>query len=178
MGLHSFAARAMANTNGRVAMSEANKALVRRWVEEIFNANRVELAAEVVAADYVEHAMATFGNEAPGLVDGPAHIRATFDFLRAQFPDARMVIEAIAAEQDVVSVRVLATGTNLGPLNGVIPPTGRTFRVQQSHWFRVADGRIAEHWATRDDLSAMLQLGVIPRPGPPAARPDGNGAGS
>jgi len=168
----------MANTSGRVVMSEANKALVRLWVEAIFNANRVELAAEVVAANYVEHALATFGQEAPGLVDGPAHTRTTVDFLRAQFPDVRMAIEAIAAEEDVVSIRVLATGTNLGPLNGMIPPTGRSFSVQQSHWFRVADGRLAEHWATRDDLSAMLQLGVIPRPGPPSPRPEGNGAGS
>jgi predicted ester cyclase len=82
----------------------------------------------------------------------------------------------MAAEEDVVSVRVLATGTNLGPLNAVIPPTGRSFRAQQSHWFRVADGRIVEHWATRDDLSTMLQLGVIPKPGPPAAPPAGKGA--
>jgi predicted ester cyclase len=159
-------------------MSEANKVLVRRWVEEIFNGHRVEVADDVVAAEFVEHALAPFGQQAPGQVDGPAHTRATVEFLRAQFPDVRMTIEAIAAEEDVVSVRVLATGTNLGPLNGMIPPTGRSFSAQQSHWFRVADGRIAEHWATRDDLSTMLQLGVIPRPGPPAAPPAGNGAGS
>jgi hypothetical protein len=54
-----------------------------------------------------------------------------------------------------------------------VPPTGRRFAAHQTHWFRAAGGRLAEHWATRDDLTAMLQLGVIRRPGPPG--PPGGG---
>jgi Predicted ester cyclase len=158
-------------------MSDANKDLVHRWVEQIFNERQADAADDVVAAEFVEHALAPFGQQAPGLVDGPVHTRATVEFLRAQFPDIQMTIEAMAADEDLVSVRVVATGTNLGPLNGMLPPTGRSFRAQQSHWFRVRDGRLAEHWATRDDLSTMLQLGVIPMPGPPAGAP-ANGAAS
>jgi hypothetical protein len=60
------------------------------------------------------------------------------------------------------------TGTNLGAVDGGPPPTGKSFAARQSHWFRIADGQLAEHWATRDDLSALLQVGVIKRPGPPA----------
>jgi predicted ester cyclase len=71
------------------------------------------------------------------------------------------------AEGDMVVARVLSYGTNLGKLNGVMPPTGRHFVARQSHWFRVEDGRLAEHWATRDDLTTMIQLGVIRPPGPP-----------
>ena len=41
-----------------------------------------------------------------------------------------------------------------------ITPTGKSVAAQQSHWFRVADGKLAEHWAVRDDLSMMQQLGV------------------
>jgi predicted ester cyclase len=159
-------------------MSNANKDLVRRWVEQIFNELRFDIADDVVAVEFAEHALAPFGRQAPGLVDGPEHTRATVEFLRAQFPDIQMTIEAIAAEEDLVSVRVESTGTNLGPLNGMLPPTGRSFRAQQSHWFRVSDGKLAEHWATRDDLSAMLQMGVIPMPGPPAVAPASGGAGS
>ena len=81
-----------------------------------------------------------------------------------------MSIESMIAEGDVVAVRVASTGTSLGPINGVIPPTGRSFSTRQSHWFRVRDGRLAEHWATRDDLGTMLQLGVIPAPGGPVSR--------
>ena len=66
-----------------------------------------------------------------------------------------------------MAVRVLSEGTNLGPLNGVVPPTGKRFAARQGHWFRVEDGRLAEWWATREDLPAMLQLGVVQPPGPP-----------
>lgn len=53
-------------------------------------------------------------------------------------------------------------------LNRVVPPTGKRFIARQSHWFRVADGKLVEHWATRDDLTAMLQLGILQPPGRPA----------
>jgi predicted ester cyclase len=51
----------------------------------------------------------------------------------------------------------------------VVPPTGKGFSSRQTHWFRVADGKLAEHWATRDDLRTMIQLGVIQPPGRAAA---------
>ena len=148
-------------------MNESNKRLVRRWVEEIFNAGTVEIAEQIVAVEFTEHAWAPFGQTAPGPVNGPQHARATREFLRAQFPDLHMTIEAILAEDDLVCTRIAATGTNLGALNALLPATGRTFTARQAHWFRVTDGRLVEHWAIRDDLTAMLQLGVIARPGPP-----------
>lgn len=148
-------------------MSEANKELVRRHFEEIFNRGDLAAADELMSEDYVEHAVAPFAQAAPGRVNGPAAMRETAEWLLAQFPDLHMTIEAIIADGDTVAVRVLSEGTNLGPLNGVVPPTGRRFAARQSHWFRVADGMLAEHWATRDDLSAMLQLGVVRPPGRP-----------
>ena len=83
----------------------------------------------------------------------------------AQFPDLQMTIEAMVAEGDTVAVRVVSEGTNLGPLNGVVPPTGRRFKARQSHWYRVEDGKLAELWATREDLPAMMQLGIVESPG-------------
>ena len=148
-------------------MTEANKRLVRRHFEEIFNNRNLDACSELMAEDYVENAVAPFGESAPGRVNGPAAMRETAEWLIAQFPDIQMAIEAIVADGDLVACRVLSEGTNLGPLNSVIPPTGKRFLAQQSHWFRVQDGKLAEHWATRDDLVAMLQLGVIQRPGPP-----------
>jgi predicted ester cyclase len=148
-------------------MSEANKELVRRHFEEVFNRQNFSVCEEIMAEDYVEHAVAPFGRSAPGRVNGPQAMRQTAEWLLAQFPDMQMTIEAMVSEGDTVAVRILSEGTNLGPLNGGIPPTGRRFSAHQSHWYRVADGKLAEHWATREDLPAMLQLGAIQPPGGP-----------
>jgi predicted ester cyclase len=130
-------------------MSEANKELVRRHFEEIFNRKDLTAADGLMAEDYQEHAVAPFGQAEPGRVNGPAAMRQTAEWLLAQFPDLHMRIEAIVAEGDLVAVRILSEGTNLGPLNGMVPPTGKRFAARQSHWSRVADGKLAEHWATR-----------------------------
>ncbi len=148
-------------------MAEANKELVRRLFDEIFSRRNFEVCDELMAEDYVEHALAPFGDHEPGHVNGPQHIRAVAEWLLAQFPDSRMTAEAIVSEGDIVAARVLGEGTNLGKLNGIRPPTGKRFSSSASHWFRVENGKLAEHWATRDDLTSMLQLGVVPRPGPP-----------
>ncbi len=97
-------------------------------------------------------------------MNGPEHMRGVVEWLYAQFPDLRMTVEAVVEEGDTIAVRVLSEGTNLGPLNGVIPPTGKRFSARQTHWFRIEDGLLVEHWATREDLPAMLQLGVIQPP--------------
>ena len=141
-------------------------ALIRQWVA-VFNDRAFDACALVTTDVCLEHAVAPFGRVAPGQVDGPSHLRQTAEWLLAQFPDLRMTVMSLVSEGDMVAVRVRSEGTNLGPLNGVIPPTGRRFSAEQSHWFRIEDGRLAEHWATRDDLTAMLQLGVLQPPGPP-----------
>jgi ketosteroid isomerase-like protein len=126
-------------------MTEANKGLVRRHFEEIWNRKDLTVADELVAEDYLEHAVAPFGQAEPGRVNGPVAMRQTAQWLLAQFPDLHMRIEALVAEGDMVAARVFSEGTNLGPLNGVVPPTGKRFAARQSHWFRVESGKLAEH---------------------------------
>ena len=142
--------------------------LVRAFFEDVFTNGRTDVCPQIVAPVFVEHALAPFGEQEPGAVPGPEHLAETAGWLREQFPDVRMEIEKLVSEGDMVAVLVRSEGTNLGKINGVIPPTGRRFASRQSHWFRVQDGLLAEHWATRDDLLTMVQLGVIPRPGGPA----------
>ena len=145
-------------------MPESPKDLVQRHFEEVFNGRRLDVCEQIVAADFVEHAEAPFGASAPGSVHGPTAVRGTVEWLLAMFPDLHMTLEAIIAEGDTVAARVLAQGTQSGTVDGSPPPSGRHFAAHQSHWFRVQDGRLAEHWATRDDLTAMLQLGVVDDP--------------
>lgn len=148
-------------------MSIEGHELARRTFEEVFNQQDFDACDEIFARTYVEHALAPFQRGEPGRVDGPEHMRGVVEWLRSQFPDLKMTIEAITAEGDMVAVLVRSEGTNTGKLNGVMPPTGKRFSAMQSHWYRVVDGKFAEHWATRDDLTSMLQLGVISAPGHP-----------
>lgn len=145
-------------------MSEAGVVLVRRHFEVMWNQRDLSLCDAMMAAEFVEHAAAPFAAGPPGRVNGPQAMRGTVEWLTGQFPDLTMEIEAIIADGDLVVARVRARGSNLGRLNGFLPPSGRRFDYAQSHWFRIEDGLLAEHWATRDDLTAMLQLGVVTSP--------------
>ena len=60
-----------------------------------------------------------------------------------------------------MAVRGTMVGTHEGELMG-IAPTGKRVAAQQTHWFRAVDGKLAEHWAVRDDLGMLRQLGVMP----------------
>jgi len=79
-------------------MSEANKELLRRHFEEIFNRKNLAVCDEIMAEDFVEHAAAPFAESAPGRVRGPEAMRASAEWLLAQFPDMHMTIEAVIAD--------------------------------------------------------------------------------
>jgi predicted ester cyclase len=77
----------------------------------------------------------------------------------------------MAADSDLVAIRSTWSGRHVRPfvtyddagaVTQAMPPTGKTFAATQSHWFRLADGKIIEHWANRDDLAMAQQLGWIP----------------
>ena len=78
---------------------DESKALVRRYFEEFFNDRALDGAADVCAAEYVEHAVAPFGDSEPGAVNGPDHARQTVAWLTEQFPDVRMDIEALISRR-------------------------------------------------------------------------------
>jgi len=104
-------------------------------------------------------------------VSGPAGFYSTALWLRAAFADLRYDIHHALANGDLVAVNSTINGRHVAPwavytddgeVDTVFPPTGRTFAVTQSHWFRIEDGKIIEHWANRDDLGMAKQLGWIP----------------
>jgi predicted SnoaL-like aldol condensation-catalyzing enzyme len=134
--------------------AEENKDLVRRYIEEVWNGHDLAAIDELVSPEYFNHAASTAEYQRGGA-------KLAVEWLLFVFPDHRFDIEDAAADGNTVAVRGTMGGTHEGELMG-IAPTGERVAVQQVHWFRVADGKVAEHWAVRDDLGMMRQLGVMP----------------
>jgi steroid delta-isomerase-like uncharacterized protein len=141
---------------------EDNKAIIRSYVETVWNQRQLDRAEEFVAPDFLDHA--PLPGQAPGL-DGARRKWAMY--LNAA-PDLRVTIEDLVAEDDRVGVRRSYAGTHRGELLG-IPATGKQVRIGSISIFRLAEGKIVENWEQLDLLTLMQQLGVIPAPAAPAA---------
>jgi steroid delta-isomerase-like uncharacterized protein len=141
-------------------MSEQNKNLVRRALEEVWNRGNYAVVDELVAKDYLGHS----GAEGPE-THGREGYRKFFATQREAFPDIEYEIEDQIAEGDKVVTRWTARATHTGEFQG-IPPTGRPGTVTGMTIFRIADGSVVECWTNMDELGMMQQLGVIPAPTP------------
>ena len=139
-------------------MSEENKALIRRFFEEVWNEQNLDAIDELVAADQVDHSLP------PGLPPGREGAKAFVGMYLSAFPDTRMTIEDIVAEGDRVVTRWSATGTHTGELMG-IPATGKQVTVTGLDINRYSGGKSVEHWGQFDQMGMMQQLGVVPAPG-------------
>ena len=138
-------------------MSEENKALIRRFYEEVWNDKNLDAIDELVAADSVDHELP------PGLPPGREGAKAFVGMYLGAFPDTRITIEDIVAEGDRVVTRWSATGTHTGELMG-IPATGKQINVTGLDINRISGGKSAEHWGQFDQMGLMQQLGVVPAP--------------
>ena len=135
--------------------AEDNKTLVRRYFEEMDARKDVSMLDEFVAADFVNH------DPPPGMTPDREGLEQLFLHFLAATPDGHHVIDDIIAEGDLVVTRVTGYGTHTGELFG-IPPTNKRFETTGISIRRIANGKIAEHWAVVDMLGVMHQLGVIP----------------
>ena len=102
---------------------------------------------------------------------GPAAFYATGLWLHSALADMRWDIHEVAADGDIVVVHTTGHARQTGPfmiydeagaVRQVFPPTGKATSATQTHWFRIADGKVIEHWANRDDMTMAQQLGWIP----------------
>jgi steroid delta-isomerase-like uncharacterized protein len=136
-------------------MSEANKALVRRWLAEMDKRN-LHIVDELVAVDYIDH-----NPPIPDLAPGREGVKQANALLLTAFPDATHTIEDQIAEGDKVVTRMTVRGTFVGEYLG-IPPNGKQITAQGIMIHRIAGGQLVEHWAMVDNLRLFQQLGVIP----------------
>jgi predicted ester cyclase len=128
-------------------VAEANKEVVRRLVDEVFNGGHLEVIDELYA---------------PDLAGAAKRWIAPF---RASFPDVHMEIVELIAEGDKVVGRFTCAATHLGAWLGQAP-TGRRFQRVAEVWIlRFRDGRIVHVWSLEDTLSRLRQLGLTSEPG-------------
>ena len=134
---------------------ERNKAVVRRFVEQVQNNNDWDAYDELNDPEFVNL------SAPPGV---PADREGGKMFLQSfasGFPDARFTVDDMIAEGDRVATKKTFSATHTGEFAG-IPPTGNRVTLTFVDILRLRDGRIVEHWLSWDQLSFMQQLGVIP----------------
>ena len=135
---------------------QANEVLVRRFIDEVFLHGRFDAVDELVAEDFTPH---TWGPMPPGR-DG---LKQAIERVSQGLSDPAMTIEDVIAQDDRVAVRLTSSATQSGEFMGM-PATGKRYEIGEIHWFRIADGKIAEHWHQADFLGMLRQLGAMPEP--------------
>ncbi len=138
-------------------MSEANKALMRRELEEVWNQHNPDAVDEIYALDFVNR------SAPPGMPDDRAGLKALVGMNLGAFPDLKVTSDSLVAEGDKVVHHWTATGTHKGELMG-IPATGKRVKMTGIAIVRIAGGKIAELWMESDQMGMMQQLGVVPAP--------------
>ena len=141
-----------------MAVTEKNKAMVRRFWEEVFNGRKLSLIDEIFTADWVYHGVG-------GLkVYGQEGLKQFLTEYYNAFPDMQVKVENLIAEGDKVVSHVTSRGTHKGELMG-IAPTGKQVTVPVICISRFVDDKIGENWEIIDLFGMLQQLDVIPSPG-------------
>ena len=137
--------------------TEENKALVRRFFEELLSTDNLDLADEILSPGFRFYFA---GGPVPMGLESYKGFLAT---RRAAFPDRRFVVEEMIAEGDKVSARFTMRGTHSGELRG-IAPSGKEVTMTGIDMIRLEEGKMVEDRVEGDQLGMMQQLGVIASP--------------
>ncbi len=137
---------------------ENNKALIRRYYDEMWNRWDFRLIDTLIAPEI------DFRGSLAVVVHGRDGFRNYMDLVRAAFPDFHNTIEELIAEDHSVVARLTYRATHRGELFG-IPATGKAIVYAGVAIFRVRKEQVAEGWVLGDTLGLMRQLGVVPGPG-------------
>ena len=135
---------------------ESNKALVRRWFEEIVNGRTdptvfQSALDETIAPNFVDW-------DGPDPTNGREAMRRAVPMLLKALPDAFFTVEQLIGEGDLVAVRVRGQATHTGEVMG-IAPTGKHITWAENEIYRLADGRIVESWGEGSLEEALAEIG-------------------
>ena len=131
-----------------------NKALVRRFIDEIFVQGRTEAVDELLANDFVAHTWPSTG-------DPKADLKGAIARTSTALANPRFTVDDMIAEGDRVAVRLTAQATQVGEFMRM-PASGKTYSISEIHIFRVRGGKVIEHWHQFDQMGMMTQLGATP----------------
>ena len=140
-----------------MSVEEENKAIARRFVDEVLNKQNLAAADELVAKDFVEL------DPLPGQEQGREGLKQSLAMFSAAFPNFHWTTEEEAAEGDKHWSRFTWRGTHRGDFLG-IPPTGNQVVVNGVVIDRIVEGKMVDSRILMNELSLMQQLGVIPPP--------------
>jgi steroid delta-isomerase-like uncharacterized protein len=138
-----------------MSTTENNKAVIRKFLEEVINQNRMDRADDLVREDFVEL------DPLPGQRQGRDGLKEVLGIMRSAFPDMHWVVEETVAEGDTVVSRFTWTGTHRGVFLGV-PATGKNVRVKGVVIDQLTGGKMSKSRILMDSLGMMQQLGVVP----------------
>jgi predicted ester cyclase len=134
--------------------TEGNKAIFRRYIEEVGNKGNLDVADEIFD-QYLAHQ-----SDGSVLERGPGDVKKFMGEFHQAFPDLHTTIEDQIAEGDKVVNRWRARGTHRGEFRG-IAPTGTEVETKGIGIFRFSEGKVVESWDNLDQLGMMKQLGVV-----------------
>jgi predicted ester cyclase len=139
--------------------SETNIVLVRRYLEEVVHQGNVDAIDSSIATN---HVLTWPGSPIP--MYGSEGFKHLLIMYASAFPGLRWTTEEVTAQGETVVARLRADGTHQRELMGMLP-TGKLVTWTETHIFRVAGGKLVEHWTNLDQVSMLQQFGVLPRVG-------------
>lgn len=137
---------------------EENKAITRRWNDEIWSKGSPTAVDELFATNFVWYWAP------PGVAPDREGYKQNVTISFTPFADIHNTIEDMVAEGDKVTVRWTWRGTHKGEFMGV-PATGKQMALTGISILRIVGGKIVEEWGEMNNLGMMQQLGVFPSPG-------------
>lgn len=142
-------------------MPTDNKSVVRRLYEEVWNKRRLEVAGELISPSHAVELM----DAADSGIGPEAYARNVTQFVRA-FPDLKLTVLEMIAENDKVVAYWNISGTHQGEFRGVAP-TGRKVTLDGITISQLTNGRIMDSFVSLDMWRMMQQLGAVPALGQP-----------
>ncbi|HEX9372719.1 MAG TPA: ester cyclase [Roseiflexaceae bacterium] len=141
--------------------AEEHKALVRRYLEDVWSKGNTDVIDDVLSPNYTLRVLQGSSGHEDRALHGPQGVKQSVDLYHRAFSDLQITPQTIVAEGDRVVVEWTAHATHSGAFRG-IAPTGKQLLYAAITIYRVEGGKIAEEVYLGDRLGLWQQLGLVP----------------